>query len=334
MGIETSATLFPRNDTTVDGTGADIRVLRNAATGSNDETQTVQFTNANDNVERTFDPATGAVTTIADASSLQKLGWATRLVNDMTPTDDANCDAFLVAQTATFAARVNANQSGGTYASGTFQPTFKVSLWRYNLSSDTGTLIATGSTSATSWNCAGVGGDLGTSKVMTITGISIPDTQFLANEVLLLQVGLNTGTVPNPTLGTGTFTVTLRVDSGEAVLTFGTKGLRTLCPMDGTAAGAATVSGVSGKVLPTTGTIAGAATVAGVLGAVKQTTGTSAGVATVAGAAAAVKGTVGTAAGSATASGSMASVKGMVGTAAVSGGGTTVIRRPPPIFDD
>lgn len=227
MAIQRATVLYPVNTTTVDtGAGIDVRLLDSAQAGADDSTQTASFSHTNDNVERTFDPATGSVTNTNNAgTTLFKTGWALRLTQDMTPTDDTICDAFLNSGTLTVNMNVNATQTGGTYTSGTFGPTFRASLWRYNPATDTGTIIASGSTTGTTWDLTPVTGDIGTAKTASISINVASDTTFgavggTAAEVLYLQLGLNTGTVPNPTLGTAAFIVTLTVDNTNTKITF------------------------------------------------------------------------------------------------------------------
>lgn len=330
MPLSTADPLYPVNSTTVDsGTGIDIRLLSSAEAGASDSDQTVQFTHTNDNVNRTFDPDTGAVTAVADSNALQAEGWALRLAEDMTPDDDINCNAVLTAGTIAVSLRVNLDQSGGTYAAGTYGPTFKAALFRYDPIANTGTLIASGSTSATTWTLGGVGEDLGTAKTATLN-IVAPQTEFVQGEILLLQIGLNTGTVPNPTLGTATFTCTLTVDDTNTKIDFASgQGIAQVCYLTGSSSGVSTTSGLAAPVLPATGTSAGAATVLGLLEADKEFTGTSTGVATVSGALEADKETTGTSAGVATASGVPAVVVPTVGTSEVgAGGGEEVIVNP------
>lgn len=224
MGVQRATTLYPVNTTTVDsGSGIDIRLLDSAEAGADDSTQTAAFTQANDNVERTFDPATGGVTNTNDANTtLFKAGWALRLSQDMTAADDTNCDVMLTGGTVTVSLRVNVNQTGATYTGGTFAPTFKASLWKYNPSTDIGSLIASGTTTATTWTLGSLG-DLGTAKTATIN-ITVPTTTFSAGstaaEVLYLQVGFNTNNVPNG-VGTANFTMTLTVDNTNTKVVFG-----------------------------------------------------------------------------------------------------------------
>lgn len=333
MAIQTASPLYPVNSTVVDSdTGIDIRLLDSAEAGA-DANQSVNFTHAQDNVNRTFDPANTGVTAVADSNAFQGEGWALRLTEDMTPNDDTNCDVVLTPGTVAVSLRVNLDQTGGTYAAGTYGPTFKAALFKYDPATNTGTLIASGSTGGITWTLGGVGDDLGTAKTATFN-ISVPsNVEFAQGEILLLQIGLNTGTVPNPTLGTATFTCTLSADNTNTKITWGAgQALAALCFITGSVAGLATASGIAAPVFPTAGTAAGAATVSGGLEADKETSGTGAGVATALGSLEAEKETTGTAAGIATAEGTPAVVVPTTGTVNVSegGGATTVIA---PIFD-
>lgn len=323
MAIETAATLYPDNATTVDtGAGIDVRRLNATAPAQNDS-QSVVFTHTNDNVERTFDPANTGISANNNASTLQRLGYALQLIPDMTPTDDINCDAFLVAQSVTVNINSAANASGGTYVAGTYTPTMRASLWQYNPATDAGALIATGTDTSQSWT-VGALGNLGTFLVSPVS-LTIPATQFSQGSVLLLQIGLNTGTVPNPTLGTANWTHTLRL--GPTSLVFAVKGVRTLCPTVGTSTGSGTAFANAAQIKPTIGTATGTGAAIAVAGATKGTTGTAAGSGQALGQLAAVKGTVGTAAGAGQAVANLAVVKGTVGTINVSEGGGTVVHR-------
>lgn len=340
MAVNQALTFFPVNTTTVDtGTGIDVRYLA-TTTGSADSTQTASFSHTNDNVERTFDPATGGVTNTNNANTTMfKLGWALGLASDMTPTDDTHADAFLPTQNVTIGVTVNCSQTGGTYTSGTVAPTFRVSLWTYNPATDTGTLIAAGNITSITWDLTPVTGDIGTAKNATVT-FSVPATVFgavkgTAAEVLYLQVGFNTGTVPNPTLGTAAYTMTLTVGTSTTKVTFAS-GLGELFYGTGSSSGVATVTGADSLVIPTDGTSSGVATASGSLIAFAETTGTSSGVATASGAFGAVGETLGTASGVATVTGSTAMVAPTVGTVTIGagGGGTTIIKKPVYLLGD
>lgn len=218
MAVERAATLYLRNDTTVDsGTGIDIRRLQSSQTGTNDVSQSCDATHTQDNVERTFDPGNANVTAVAAANAFQGEGWALRLTEDMTPADDTNCNVALVAQTPTMQINVTVNQTGGTYTTATWAPLFRAALFRYDPAANTGTLLAsTNNGNDTSWT-VGIGSDLGTYKTVNLN-FTLPGGAFPQGEILLVQVGLNTGTIPNPTLGTATWTVTLRLNNAVSRL--------------------------------------------------------------------------------------------------------------------
>jgi hypothetical protein len=243
MGLQTAAVLYPVNSTTVDsGAGIDIRLLDSAQGGADDDTQTVTATHTQDNVERTFDPATAGVTAVADARAFQGEGWALRLTEDMTPTDDANCNAFLSPLNHVVNIQIAVNQSGGTYTGGTYAPSWRAALIRYNPATDTGTVVATSANNAVSWNYTPATGDLGTFKNLAITfnaAAQYPNgIEFSAGEILLLQIGVNTGTIPNPTLGTATWTYTLRVDNANTNISWASgQGICEVCKTTGSASG-------------------------------------------------------------------------------------------------
>lgn len=334
MGIETAAVLHLRDDTTVDtGVGINILLLSASTTGFGPAEQSASATHTQDSVERTFDPLVANVTNTNHAGdTLFKRGWALRLTDDMTPSDDTNCNAALTAGDATINLVCKINQTGGTYAGGNYGPTWRASLWRYNISADTGVLIAAGSVATPTWGYTPASGDLNTYKNVVIN-INVPSiVEFQPGEVLLLQVGLNTGTIPNPTLGTATWTYTLAIEpAGQNCNitwdTSPTQGIRTLCPIDGTVAGVGEALGVPVIVKPTAGTDTAIATVLGAMQADANMAGTSAGTVTVTGALQADANMAGTSAGIATADGALGAVLGTVGTVEIGAvGGETIIR--------
>lgn len=220
MGIERAATLYLLNSTVVDtGAGIDIRLLSAANGGTNDVTQTVTALNTNDNVERTFDPATLADTTVADATTLQKKGWGLRLADDMTPADNTNCDVFTPAQTLTVNLDVACAWTGSILASPII--TFKVGLVRYNPATDAGVVWGSGSSAATTWNFLTDNGVFKTVPVSVTRGTNVA---YGGGETLVLQVGLNTGTLPNPLTGSVTYTFTLRIDNNTTNIVWAANG--------------------------------------------------------------------------------------------------------------
>lgn len=317
MSIETADILFPVNTTTVDtGAGVDVRRLSDTA-GANDVTQTATATHTQDNVERTLDPATAGVTNTNNAgTTMFKMGWALRLSEDMTPDDDTNCNAVLTDGTINVLLDVTINQSGGTYASGSYGPTWRASLWRYNPSTDTGTLIAVGSVATPTWTIGGVGVDLGTFKTATVS-INVPaNVEFQPGEILLLQVGLNTGTIPNPTLGTGTWTYTLRLGSVTKVDFVAGQGVRQVCYTEGASVGAGAGSGVPVVVLPSIGAVAVVAAASGAVQAEANMAGSSTGIGSASGATTATAHMAGLCAGIGVAGGALVATAHMAGLSA------------------
>lgn len=219
MSVDRTLVWYPKNSTTVDtGAGIDIRALETSNGGTNDATQTATATHTQDNVDRWWDPATAGNTDATNPNTtLLKRGWAIPL-SQMTPADDTNCDVSIPAQTVTDSIDVAVGWSGGTI---TTNPTitFKASLWVYDPATDTGTLIAAGTSAATAWNNLT---ENGTFKTVTVS-ITVGDTTFPTGSILLLQLGLNTGTLPNPITGTVTYTFTLRVDDANTKVTLATK---------------------------------------------------------------------------------------------------------------
>lgn len=319
MAVTTATTLYPRNDTTVDtGTGIDVRIL-SATAGATDSTQSVRFTHTQDGQERTFDPGNTLVTTVADASAFQGEGWALPLT-DLTPSDDTNCNAYLQAGTTNVIIEVNCLMSGGTNLGGASTSTFRASLWRYDPTANTGVLIAHG-TATQSWNL-GVGGDGATFKATTIP-ITVPATEFSQGEILLLQLGVIGGNLPNATLGTTNFDFSLQLSSVTRVNFTAGQHLTSLCPSTGTTSAAATATGVSGNVLATTGSDTASATVAGAGGARAATVGAATGTASATGVMSSVAGTTGGATGVSTAAATVTGIGSMqgasTGTATVTG---------------
>src|SRR5689334_15606180 len=162
----------------------------------------------------------------------------------MTPADDTNCDAYLPVGTFTVNIVVALNQSGGTYTGGTYGPQFRASIWAWDVNSNTGVLHGNGITSPVTWDYTPVTGDLGTFKnvAITISNMGVPVT-FAGTEILVLQLGLATGTVPNPTIGTATWTATLRVDTANTNITWASgQNIVAACALSGSLVGAGVVT--------------------------------------------------------------------------------------------
>ncbi len=230
MALLRAAVLYPRNGVTNDTGGAiDVRTIDDANGGTNDATQTVTATHTEDNASRTFDPATnGGVGT--SPSTLSKIGWSIPLA-EMTPDDDTRCNSILPAGSLIVNVDVTLTAAGGTgNLGGTIVTTFQAALFKYNPSTDTGSLIAAGGNTQ-QWSTVPVTGDQGTFKVAACAVTVASVVEFAANEVLLLQLGFSAaGTLPNPLTGTTTYTWTLRVDDANTNITWATdQGIRQRC---------------------------------------------------------------------------------------------------------
>lgn len=324
MALQTADPLYPVNSTTVDtAAGIDIRLLDSAQAGATDSDQSVRFTHTQDGTERTFDPDTGLVVTVANATSFQGEGWALRLAEDSTPTDDTNCNAVLTTGTATMNVRALLNMNGGTNLGGVTSILFRASLWRYDTVANTGVLIASGSQAQT-WDTSTLGAENNTRKNTAISISVATKAEFLANEVLLLQVGCQGTTLPDATLGTTNFDITLDVDDASTNLDFATgQGIKQICYIQGTATGLGEGLGVMGAIIPTVGISSGVGNALGVLQAQANITGSASGVGNASGSLAALANILGTANGSGNASGVMAAVLATIGSVAIGAGGAT-----------
>ena len=210
MAINRSNVLYLDNGTTVDtGTGIDVRRL-NSSTVASDASQSVRWTHTQDGTNRTFDPANALVTTVADPEAFQGEGWALRLTEDMTPTDDTNCNAMLNSGTVQIIIDANLNMNGGTNLGGSNTINFRVALIRYNPSTNTGTVFATGRQNQT-WDTSALGAENNTYKTTTVNVSVASNVEFAQGEILLLQVGANATTLVDATLGTTNFDLTLRI---------------------------------------------------------------------------------------------------------------------------
>ena len=211
MSVVRNTAFYPSNGTVVDsGSGINIAAVFGVPPGSLID-NVATATHTQDNAERTFQPGSSAAN--ADAHQLQRLGWA-REVAHVTPDDDVRGNAYLPAGTYRWRLWATMTMAGGTLnLGGTHTPTFKAGLWRYNPSTNAGVLIATSTVRVSqSWD-TGTLGDAGTFKSVELQFDIASDVELQDGETMLMQIGLNVGTLTNPALGgTTTFTFTLRFD--------------------------------------------------------------------------------------------------------------------------
>ncbi len=231
MALLRAATLYPINSATVDtGTGIDVRALDDVEAGATDNTTSVRNGNQGTNSERTQNPANAAVTAVNDASTtLAKLGWA--VPSAEMDTGNAACVATLLACTLTVSLVGGASGTGTGAVGANDVMIHKASLWKYNTSTDTGTLIvgATGTTSTIS--AALAYSNTAWSGSVTLT---VPATSFAANEVLYIQIGGNLACGAGLAGGARTTTWVLTVDHANTNLVFSgsagaNDGLRARC---------------------------------------------------------------------------------------------------------
>lgn len=226
MALQRANALFPINSTTVDtGTGIDIRALSDTQPGATDNTQSCAVNTQGTNAERTFNPGT-ADNASRNALNLQNIGWAVPLA-DMSD-GDARCKAVLPELT------VTVNMSGTASGTGTGNVgandvlTPKASLWRWNTSTDTATLIDNGTGSPISISAALAYS--GTAWSGSVAIVVSPLAQFEADEVLLVQIGGNLACGAGLLGGARTTTWILSVDVNTTSLNFsGGGGLRQRC---------------------------------------------------------------------------------------------------------
>lgn len=228
MALQRAATLYPINSTTVDtGTGIDIRALSNTEPGATDGSQSILNSTQGSNSERTFDPATASVTTVNNAATtLSSDGYAIPTA-DMA-TVDSNCIAVLAAQNVTvnFTGTAAGTGTGNVGANDVLTP--RASLWKWNTSTNTGTLIAGGS--GTAITISALIAYSGTAWTAAVT-FAIPATTFAANEVLYVQMGGNLACGAGLLGGARTTTWLMNVDVSTTNVVFATSGLRQACTL-------------------------------------------------------------------------------------------------------
>lgn len=216
--------LYLSNTVTVDtGTGIDVRALR-STNGTTDSTQSILNSTQGSNAERCFDPANASVTVVTNASStLSKLGYGVPLAS--MGDGDSNCVTTLNSQTATvnWVGTAAGTGTGNVGANDVFTP--RCSLWKYNTSANTGTLIVGGS--GTAITISALIAYSGTAYTAAVT-LSVPATTFAANEVLFIEMGGNLACGAGLLGGARTTTWTLSVDISTTNITL-SQGLVKAC---------------------------------------------------------------------------------------------------------
>jgi hypothetical protein len=337
MGLSTASTFYLNNGVTVDsGSGVDIRLLDDAVSAI-DDGQSIRWEQSQDGANRTFNPDTGFSNSDNNPYELQREGWALRLTEDVTPTDDTNCNASIPADIIRLTFYVRCNATGGTNLGGSANFSMRFSLWRYNPSTNAGSLVGISSVTM-SWDTTAIGGENNTFKTASAQFTISKDVELLPGEVMMVQVGANATNLPDATLGTTNYDLYLRTgqaDNTKLEFVNGEK-ISQICYTQGSSTGSSSASGSPAIVLPTEGVSAGVSTASATLEADKETTGVSEGLGVADGEFSAVKEATGSSVGVGDADGSLGLVIPTVGSVDIGEGGgdvTIVENYVFPIFD-
>lgn len=236
MALQRAAVLHTDN-TVVDNSGtADIRRLTGSWTTYG--ITTIQNATQASNAERRWDPETAAdVTNQNAATQCDGKGFAVPTA-DMA-TVDAACVPSLAAQNLTIDFSVNFFGTGQGAVGSTDIWTPRASLWKWNTSTDTATLIVGGSGTAVSRAVTfAYGPTLKTGQVV----LAVPATTFGANEILLIVTGGNLACGAGLLGGARTFAVRLDQAASPIKLTFATSGLLQACSLSSDMVGAGVLS--------------------------------------------------------------------------------------------
>lgn len=230
-------TWYVDNVETVDtGTDINVRELQTTVPGVAATGQTFNVTHTGDNVSRWWNPATSANADANDPNSvLLRRGWAIPL-DRLTP-GDARCQVLIPAQTITVVVDASLGWTGSP--AGASNMSAKASLWRYDPTTDVGVLIASGTQAfPDSWGGLGNPGS-GAYQTANVS-ITVPETTLERGELLLVQIGAQTGTMSNPVLGgTVNYSSQLRIGTTTASRVILAEPLQALCAVSDTSTGKA-----------------------------------------------------------------------------------------------
>ncbi len=221
--MQRNATLHTDNTVVDNSSGADIRALVTSWTTY--AITACATNNQGTNSERRWDPETGSETTVLNASTSQDgKGFAVPTA-DMA-TVGAACVPSLAAQNLTVDFSVNFFGSGTGAAGANDVWTPRCSIWKWNTSANTATLIVGGSGSTVS-NTAlfAYGPVLKAGQVV----LAVPATTFGTDEVLLLVACGNLACGAGALGGARSFAVRLNQAASPITLTFASTGLRQSC---------------------------------------------------------------------------------------------------------
>lgn len=227
MALQRATTLYFETATTVDtGGSVDIRGLDTAVVETPDFSASILNSTQGSNAERRWDPATGSSTTTQNASTTQDgKGWAIPTAG--MDNGDSRCTTRIVAQNVDVFMRGTASGTGtgGVGANDVLTP--RASLWKWNTSTDTATLIIGGSGTAVTISAVLA---YTNTEWQTTVSLTVPATTFAANEVLLVVVGGNLACGAGLLGGARTTRWDLLTDhSAYTKITFATNGLTQRC---------------------------------------------------------------------------------------------------------
>ncbi len=189
-------------------------------------------------VERRFQPATtNNADTINAATTNDNKGFG-YVVADMA-TVDSSCLAFLAAQVVRVNLSLNliGTGTGDVGANDVYTP--RASLWKYNPSTDSATLIAGASGSPITQSAAIAYSGVTAQATVDIT---VPDTTFTSAEILMLVSGGSLACGAGLLGGARTFSVRMRHNINTTNITHQTIGLRQACSLSNDLIGEGVIS--------------------------------------------------------------------------------------------
>lgn len=243
--MQRSPILYLRNTTTVDtGGGANVRYLNHSNGGAVVDGATITATHTQDGLLCTWNPAFNA-TPGNDPATMVKLGWGV-LLTEMDP-GDPNCVVRIVPQTVRLWLDIRGERSGAVPVQNATGWFLRCSLWRYNVVTDTGVQIAQADSATDTWGF--IANTTITKNDVEVDFVIASEATFAADEILMLQCGMTTGTLGNPlAAGTVTYVFTILIDQASATrMQTLTQGMRRKCTK--AVAGAADLSGIYSRRL-------------------------------------------------------------------------------------
>jgi len=282
--------------------GSDVRKLLDTSTGASDSSTITNHGTSTGLVLRTVDPYTNKATDDTQAN----FGWA------ITPTDmNSVSGARRFYPDGNHAITVTIGHNGAVAETGT------LAMYVYRVGNAAGGRVRTllGSATATASLPALSGSVIVTATVALAEIIFEPDETIQYSYEFEIEGIVVTGRLVTFWTGSPAGNV-VRIDTPK---------LGVLADTTGTATGAGSATGVTGKVLNTIGSATGLGTATGAMSSTATTTGSASGSVAVAGSGSSVAGTTGIASGSGTATGVLGATGATTGSASGTGTATGVL---------